>query len=166
MAMAQTCNALGRPDDALHLLDEAAPELEKDERLQYSHAALRLESRALRQPEAPGLRGDLLTIEERLTDLAAARDGDRTAQREPLAMLARAAFTLGDFETSRRLWGQYRQGNPRPAYLPTYWYYVGECGSRLGHPAEARAAYQEAVASEIDTYHARLARERLAALGA
>jgi tetratricopeptide (TPR) repeat protein len=166
MAMAQTCNALGRPDDSLRLLDEAAPELEKDERLRYSHAALRLEAQVLGKPDDPDLMGALLTIEERLMDLAAARDGDRSAQREPLAALARAAFHVRDYAVSRRLWELYRSGNPRPAYLPMYWYYVGECETQLGHPAEARSAYEHAVAAGIATYHARLAHERLASAGA
>ena len=48
-----------------------------------------------------------------------------------------------------------------PVNQPTAWYFLGECHLSLGDTEAARDAFARAVEPEIDTYHARLAAQRL-----
>lgn len=87
--------------------------------------------------------------------------GDRATVIGAYGQLGRAAFFLGDLDMSRAFWERYLELRPNPVYLPLAYFYLGETWLRLGETAQARAAFAQAVAPQIDSYDARRAQSRL-----
>jgi TolA-binding protein len=68
---------------------------------------------------------------------------------------------LKDFERSKSYWERYLSLKPDPAFEPIGLYYLGECHRHLGDVETAKAKFQQAVNTGLDTHHTRLARSRL-----
>jgi tetratricopeptide (TPR) repeat protein len=146
----------GRADDAWRRLQEPLAELGDDAKL-----GLQAEGAACFILAARGLadesRSAAVRIEARLGDF----EGDPATRRTCLYCLARAACTRGDHLAGIDSWTRYLDLGPAPVYYPTAFYFRGECHHQLGQPADARKDYRAAVATDLDTYHARLARRQL-----
>jgi Tetratricopeptide repeat len=72
-----------------------------------------------------------------------------------------AAWTRGDLEEAEHCWTRYLDLSPDPVHRPTALYFRGECRLSRGDEAGASADLRWAVAMEIDSHYARLARRRL-----
>jgi|SRR5579864_5453301 len=103
-----------------------------------------------------------------ILERAETRDGefanDRTAQLNFHALLGKAAAALGDFERGKEHWEQFLALGPNRVNLPSGWYFLGESQRQLGDLEAARAAFQEACAFGVESYHAQLAKEKLSTL--
>jgi predicted negative regulator of RcsB-dependent stress response len=67
-------------------------------------------------------------------------------------------------ELSLQLCQRYLEMNPYPVYLPEIHCLIGECQAALGNKNDARAAWRTALSFGIETHHARVAAQHLAAL--
>ena len=146
----------GRVDDAWDHVQEAVVELGPDPKL-----GLQCDAVASWVLAARGLADD----SRRVADLAGDRlpdpEVDPLAARDLLHSLARAAIERGDPEEGEDLLDRFLDLNPSPVALPTAHYLRGECRRLLGDTPGASADYRAALAPNIDTHHARLARGRL-----
>jgi tetratricopeptide (TPR) repeat protein len=146
----------GRGDDAWRHLGEARAVFGNEAKL-----GLQCESASAWVLAARGLPDE----SQRAADRVEARLGDFAADpgtcRAVLYDLGMAASTRGDHDAGIALWTRYLDLSPYPVYRPTAFYLRGECHRQLGRPAESRADYQAAVATDLDTYTVGLARRRL-----
>jgi tetratricopeptide (TPR) repeat protein len=146
----------GRADDAWVHIQEAITELGNDAKL-----GLKCDGAAAWVFAARGLADDSQRVgaqaESRLHDF----EGDPSTCRAVLYDLGMAACTRGDVEKGEDCWTRYLDLGPDPVYRPTAFYFRGECRRHLGEESKARADFREAVAMEIDSHYARLARHRL-----
>lgn len=145
-----------QPETALSHLQQAAAELQQDEKLSLPCEATAAWVLALlnRREE---VEQKVAQVEARLPQFV----HDRATQGLCCGMLARAIFELKDFERSKGYWERYLSLKPDPAFEPIGLYYLGECHRHLGNVAAAQAKFQQAVNAGIDTHHARLAQSRL-----
>ena len=72
--------------------------------------------------------------------------------------LGMAACVRGDHESGEKCWSRYLELSPDPVHQPTALYFRGECRRGRGDTTGARADFHDAVAMNIDSHHARLAR--------
>jgi predicted negative regulator of RcsB-dependent stress response len=75
--------------------------------------------------------------------------------------LGMAACTRGDHEAGERCFSRYLELSADPVYQPTALYLRGECRRHRGDKSAALADFRTAVAMNIDSLHARLAKSRL-----
>ncbi len=150
----------GRLDAAWRRLEEARPVLCEDAKL-----GLKCESASCWLLAARGLTEESQRLAARVEARIAAFQEDPGTCRGAIYNLGMAACTRGDHDAGVNYWSCYLELSPHPVYQPTAFYYRGECLSQLGRLAEARDNYQAAVAMNIDTHDARLARRRLAEVG-
>jgi tetratricopeptide (TPR) repeat protein len=156
----------------------------------YGRAGLRMEQKrleevpALLEAAAAGVRGDAKltvwcdTAQTRLAALEGRREDalrgldrgerrledfaqDRNTRATILGNLGRAALALGEFQRALGYWQQYLDLPATPVDRPVAYYHLGEALRGLGDEAAARARYREAVATGLDTHHARLAEARV-----
>jgi hypothetical protein len=147
---------LGRWDRAEEYLLQITPSMNTDPKiglmiegaLAWLHAGL-----GRREPA----RNHLARAEARLADFP----DERSTRLGVLALLGRAALLLDDHALAEHLWLSFFDAGPYPGLSPTGFYYLGEARLGLGQVDGARVAFERAVALEIDTHHARLARRRL-----
>jgi tetratricopeptide (TPR) repeat protein len=146
----------GRASDAWSHIQEALAELGNDAKLGLiSEAAL---SRVL---AVHGLISESRQLAARLEPRLAAFERDPGTCRGVLYDLGMAACIREDHDAGIDYWTRYLDLRPNPVYLPTAHYQRGECHRNLGRLTEARDDYRAAVAMNLDTLHARLARRRL-----
>jgi tetratricopeptide (TPR) repeat protein len=150
---------MGRTEDAWQHLSEAVTELGSDFKLGLWCDATAAWVFALRGDvdRSAQIAGE---VEARLPELAQ----DRRAQLNALIHLARAAFARGDYAEGVGCWERALELNPDPIERVSVLYYLGECHEHLHDSRAAEAAYREAIAMEIDSHNAQLARQRLAEL--
>ena len=86
---------------------------------------------------------------------------DPSTCRGVLHDLGMAACARGDHHAGIDCWTRYLGLSPDPVHQPTAFYQRGECHRQLGQVTEARNDYRAAVATNLDTHHARLAQQRL-----
>lgn len=146
----------GRADDAWTHIQEAISVLGNDAKL-----GLNCEATAAWVLAARGLDDDSRRVaglvEARLSEF----EQDPSTCRGVLYDLGMAAWTRGDHETCEDCWTRYLGLSPDPVHRPTALYYRAECRRHRGDSAGAVAELREAVAMNIDSHHARLARGRL-----
>ncbi len=145
-----------QPETALNHLQQAAAELQQDEKLSLSCEATAAWVFALLNRPAE-MEQKIQVVEARLPQFV----HDRATQGLCYGMLARAIFELNDFERSKSYWERYLSLKPDPAFEPIGLYYLGECHRHLGDMETAKAKFQQAVRLGIDTHHTWLAQERL-----
>jgi tetratricopeptide (TPR) repeat protein len=151
---------LGRLDEAMAKLDEAAHELANDPKLGASLDATFAWVHALR-----GERGEAHSY---LASADARRDAvadDRTTQKTIVKLLGRASLVLGQTEQAEALFEEYLDLAPEPAYSPSGLYYLAACRYRLGDHAGSLELFREAAATNYGLRYERLARERVRAWG-
>lgn len=145
----------GRAEDAWVHIQEAVAVLGDDAKL-----GLKCDSAASWVFAARGLIDD----SRRVADQAEARlphfDHDPSTCRGVLYDLGMAAWTRGDSEVGESCWNRYLGLKPDPVNRPTALYFRGECRLHQGNTTDARADFHDAVAMDIDTHYARLARRR------
>jgi tetratricopeptide (TPR) repeat protein len=153
---ARTEAQCGRPDDAWQRLQGALDELAADAKL-----GLRGEAVACWILAARGLADESRDVAARVEARLGDFEGDPGTRRATFYDLGRAACLRGDHEEGVAYWTRYLALNPDPVYHPTALYLRGECHRQLGRLNDARADYRAAVATNLDTHHARLARRQL-----
>lgn len=149
----------GCPERAMECLREAAKTLGNEEKLGL--ACLATEAWILACLD----RGE--EARQRLEEAQeqAARFADsRATQTSCWALLGRAAWELGDDALCLQLWERFLQLHPDPVDIPRARYYIGLCRARRGDNEAARAAFQAAIDTGLQTYHTQKAEERLAVL--
>lgn len=146
----------GRADDAWVHIQEAVSELGNDAKL-----GLQCDAAASWIFAARGLADDSRRVADQAKARLADFERDPSTCRGVLYDLGMAAWTRGDHETGEELWSRYLDLRPDPVYRPTALYFRGECRRLQGNTPGAKADFREAVAMEIDTHYARLARRRL-----
>jgi len=145
-----------QPQTALNHLHQAAAELQQDEKLSLHYEATAAWVLALLNRREEGEQ-KIAQVEARLPQFV----HDRATQGLCGGMLARAIFELKDFERSKSYWERYLSLKPDPAFEPIGLYYLGECHRHLGDVETAKAKFQQAVNTGLDTHHTRLARSRV-----
>lgn len=149
----------GYPERALERLREAEKTLGKEEKLGL--ACLSTEAWILaclgRREEARQRLEEAQEQAERFAD-------SRATQAGCCSMLGRATWELGEDALCLQLWERFLQLPPDPADLPRAHYYIGLCRARRGENEAARAAFQAAIDTGLQTYHTQKAEERLAVL--
>jgi tetratricopeptide (TPR) repeat protein len=149
----------GRADDAWRHIHEALAELGNDAKLGLKCQAVLSWVHAVRG-DADESQRLAASLEPRLADF----ERDPGTCRGALHDLGMAAGARGDHATGIDCWTRYLALGPHPVYRPNALYHRGECHRHLGHLDEARADYEAAVAMNIDSHFARLARRRLGEL--
>jgi tetratricopeptide (TPR) repeat protein len=96
-------------------------------------------------------------VQTRLADF----ERDPSTCRGALFDLGMAACARGDHEEGERCWSRYLELSPDPVYQPTALYFRGECRRHRGDTSGAQDDFRQAVAMNIDSHYARLARGRL-----
>ena len=86
---------------------------------------------------------------------------DASTQLDCLELIGRSMMVIGEVERAKCCWERFLATTHPPIAEPTGRYYLGECRWHLGDPAGARKEFRRATALGIDSYHARLADERL-----
>ena len=146
----------GRVDDAWVDIQQAISELAGDAKLGVKCDAAAAYIHATR-----GLADDSRRVasqaEARLLKFA----GDPSTCRGVLYDLGMAACARGDHEIGETCWTRYLELSPDPVYRPTALYLRGECYRHRGERPSAEADYRAAVAMNIDSHYAGLARRRL-----
>ncbi|WP_125206276.1 hypothetical protein [Capsulimonas corticalis] len=107
-----------------------------------------------------GARRQLDEFEEALTQLR----GDRQTLTRVTSCLGRVAMRIEDWDQSERLWQYFLATTITPVEAVTGEYFLAETLIQLDRSEESRIAYERAAAFGIDTYYARLAREKLQTL--
>jgi len=152
---------LGHGDAALALIRHVEPEFAGDPKLSVTLDASAALVHALRDER------DLA-----LARIAAAEEGrrkvpaDGTTQKSTLSLLGRAALRIDLPERAESFLRAYLELKPDPLYLPFAFYHLAECRRRIGDEAGGREFDTKAAATRFGSQWERLARERLAALGA
>src|SRR5262249_26691105 len=82
---------------------------------------------------------------------------DRATQVVALAFLGSAALTRDDFAQAERLFLRVRHIGHDAVYEARLLYELAQCRRQQGDDAGARALFQEAAATGLDTHYARLA---------
>jgi tetratricopeptide (TPR) repeat protein len=146
----------GRAEDAWFHIQEAIGELDNDAKLGLKcHAAKSLVLAA---------RG-LADESRQVADEAEARlpefEADPSTGRGVLYDLGMAAGIRGDYEQGEDCWNRYLELHPDPVYQPTALCHRGECRFQQGDTSNAKADFRTAVAMNIDSHYAGLARRRL-----
>jgi tetratricopeptide (TPR) repeat protein len=147
----------GRADDAWANILRAQSELASDAKL-----GLKCEAAAAFVMAARGLAGDSRRLADQVEDRLAEFAHDPSTCRACLYDLGLAAHARGDHEKGKDCWNRYLELGPDPVHRPTALYFRGECRRHHGDTSGAAADFREAVAMDIDTYYAGLARARLA----
>jgi tetratricopeptide (TPR) repeat protein len=146
----------GRPQDAWAHIKEAISILANDAVL-----GLKCESAKSWVLASGGLADDSRRVaaqaQARLTEF----EGDMSTCRGVMYDLGMAACKRGDHEEGEHCWSRYLELSPDPVYRPTAYYFRGECRFQRGNSSDAKADFRAAVAFDIDTHYARLARRRL-----
>jgi tetratricopeptide (TPR) repeat protein len=149
----------GNPQKAMECLREAMRTLGQEEKLGL--ACLCTEAWILaclgRHEEA---RQRLAEAQEK----ARSFPDSRATQADCWSLLGRAAYELGDDALCLQLWERFLQLRPDPVDVPRAQLYIGQCRARLGDNEAARAAFQAAKDTGLQTYHTHKAQERLAVL--
>jgi tetratricopeptide (TPR) repeat protein len=146
----------GRADDAWAHVQEAKAELAKDAKLGLKcdgAVAWILAVRGLAD-ESRQVAGQ---VEARLTEF----ERDPSTCRGVMYDLGFAANARGDHENGEKCWNSYLELSPDPVHQPTALYHRGECRRQRGDTSGALADFRAAVAMNIDSHHASLARHRL-----
>jgi tetratricopeptide (TPR) repeat protein len=151
--------ACGRVDDAWRHIHEALAELRDDARL-----GLKCEAALSRVLAVRGDAGESQRLAASLEPRLAAFERDPGTCRGVLYDLGMAACARGDHAAGIDCWTRYLALRSHPVYQPTAYYHRGECQRHLGRLDDARADYEAAVAMNIDSHFARLARRRLGEL--
>ncbi len=146
----------GRADDAWVHIQEAKAVLANDAKLglkcegavAWVFAARRLADESRR------VAGE---VEARLVDF----ERDPSTCRGVMYDLGMAACTRGDHEAGERCFSRYLELSPDPVHHPTALYFRGECRRQRGDAAGALADFRAAVAMNIDSHYAQLARRGL-----
>ena len=146
----------GRTDDAWVHIQQAISELGNDAKLGLNCEAASAWILAA-SGHADESRRVAAEVEARLLDF----EHDPSTCRAVLYDLGMAACARGDHEQGEDYWSRYLDLSPDPVYRPTALYFRGECLRHLGDAADAEADFREAIAMDIDTHYARLARSRL-----
>jgi tetratricopeptide (TPR) repeat protein len=146
----------GRGDAAWSHIQDALVVLQKDAKLGLVCEAVCCWALAVRglADESQSVSSE---IETRLGDF----ERDPKTCRGVLHDLGMAACARGDHHAGIDCWARYLGLRPDPVHQPTAFYKRGECHRELGQHTEAHNDYRAAVAMNLDTYHARLARQRL-----
>jgi tetratricopeptide (TPR) repeat protein len=149
----------GRTDDAWVHIQQAISELGNDAKLGLKcNAAAAWVLAARGDAEESRRLND--QVEERLIDF----QHDPSTCRGALYDLGMAACTRGDHEQGESCWSRYLELSPDPVHRPTALYFRGECRRHQGNPATALADFRQAIAMDIDSHYAQLARRRLGEL--
>ncbi len=146
----------GRADDAWAHIQEAKAVLANDAKLGLKcdgALAWILAVRGLAD-ESRRVAGE---VESRLVDF----EQDPSTRRGVMYDLGFAASTRGDHENAEKCWSSYLELSPDPVHQPTALYFRGECRRGRGDTSGGLADFREAVAMNIDSCHARLARRGL-----
>lgn len=146
----------GRVDDAWRHVEEALKELASDAKLGFRAEAVSCWILAAR-----GLADESRGVSERVEARLGEFEGDPGTSRATFYDLGRAACLRGDHQAGIDYWTRYLALRPDPVYHPTALYFRGECYRQLGRTDDARNDYRAAVATNLDTHHARLARQQL-----
>jgi tetratricopeptide (TPR) repeat protein len=149
----------GRADDAWVHIREALAELGTDAKL-----GLKCDAAASWVFAARGLADESLRVAGQVEARLPAFEADPSTCRGVLFDLGMAACTRGDHEAGEDCWTRYLELSPEPVYHPTALYFRGECRRHLGDTSNAATDFRAAVALDIDTHHARLARRQLQAM--
>ena len=150
----------GRGDDAWAHILEAQSELASDAKL-----GLKCDAAAAWVIAVRGLVGDSRRLADQVEDRLAEFARDPSTCRGALYDLGMAAFARGDHDKCEDCWDRYLELSPDPVHQPTALYFRGECRRHRGDASGAAADFRQAVAIDIDTHDARLARQRLGDLG-
>ncbi len=146
----------GRAEDAWNHIQEAHALLREDPKL-----GLKCEAALAFVLAARGQAEDSRHLAESVELGLADFDSDPSTCRGVYYDLGLAAGLRGDFAVGVDFWTRYLALGPDPVWQPTALYFRAECRRQLGQHALARDDYQAAVAMSLDTYHSRLARQRL-----
>ncbi|MCW3059616.1 MAG: Tetratricopeptide repeat [Capsulimonas sp.] len=147
----------GRPEEADPYLRSAEREFACDAKLSLWCRSMRTWLDATTGNRAAAMQG-IDYLEAQIANFP----HDRGTALSLASSVARAVYLLGDYERSQRLWQNYLEMSPDPVEIPKGYYYLGESLFALGETDAARAAFLHSIEQNIDTHHARLARERLA----
>ncbi len=147
----------GRVDDALAHIQQAIEVLGNDAKL-----GLYCEGALAWVHAARGLADESRRVAAQAEARLAEYDGDPSTCRGVYYDLGMAACKRGDYENGENCWDQYLELFPDPVHQPTALYFRGECRLHLGEKSAAIADFRAAVAMNIDTHYAGLARKRLA----
>jgi tetratricopeptide (TPR) repeat protein len=146
----------GRADDAWAHIQEAIAELGSDAKL-----GLKCEAATSWVLAVRGLADDSRRVADQAEARLADFEDDPGTCRGVLYDLGMAAWTRGDHEVGEDCWSRYLERDPDPVYRPSALYFRAECRRERGDRSGAIADLREAVAMDIDTHRARLARRRL-----
>jgi tetratricopeptide (TPR) repeat protein len=149
----------GHPEKALECLREAEESLGKEEKLGL--ACLTTEAWIL---ACLGRREESRQKLEEAQEQAQRFPDSRATQASCCCLLGRAAYAQGDDALCLDLWERFLQLRPDPVDIPRAHYYIGLCRARREEIEAARAAFQAAIDTELQTYHTQKAEERLANL--
>ena len=147
----------GRSDDAWAHVQEAISVLGNDAKL-----GLKCDAAASWVLAVRGLADDSRHVGDLVESRLSEFEQDPSTCRGALYDLGMAAWTRGDHETCEDCWSRYLLLSPDPVHRPAALYYRAECRRQRGDSSGAIADLREAVAMNIDSHHARLARGRLA----
>jgi tetratricopeptide (TPR) repeat protein len=160
MELATLQAEVGRFDEALASIDQAATELARDPKL-----SVILHSSAAVVHALAGHR------DEAIARIEAAEEGrhgvpeDVGTQRGALYLIGRAALLIAEPEWAETLLQEYLDSGPNPVFRPYAFYHLAECRRRLGDESGGRAHDREAASTQFGAVWERLARERLATTG-
>ncbi len=146
----------GRADDAWAHIQEAKAVLANDAKLGLKcegAVAWILAVRGLAD-ESRRIAGE---VETRLVDF----EQDPSTCRGVMYDLGFAASTRGDHTHGERCWSRYLELSADPVHQPTALYFRGMCRRGRGDNSGALADFRDAVAMNIDSHYARLARHKL-----
>jgi tetratricopeptide (TPR) repeat protein len=146
----------GRANDAWAHIQEALAILVNDAKL-----GLKCESAKSWVLAARGLADDSRRVAAQAHARLSEFEGDMSTCRGVMYDLGMAACKRGDHEEGEHCWSRYLELSPDPVYRPTAYYFRGECRRERGNASDAKADFRAAVALDIDTHYARLARRRL-----
>jgi tetratricopeptide (TPR) repeat protein len=153
LARSQIEAECGRADDAWAHIQEAIAVLANDAKL-----GLKCEGAAAWVFAARGLADESrrvgALVEARLVDF----EQDPSTCRGVMYDLGMAACARGDHEAGEKCFSRYLELSPDPVHQPTALYFRGECRRRRGDTSGALADFRAAVAMNIDSHYARLAR--------
>ena len=156
MNMATHRALLGRLDQASDNLCAATGELSADPKLALVCEAAWACLMARRGDRESALWRTNLVLQE-LDEHS--RDG--STRLDCLEQIGQAMLLTGEFERAKECWERFLATTHPPVAEPTGRYHLGVCQWHLGDPDAARGSFRRAAAQGINSYHARLAEERL-----
>jgi tetratricopeptide (TPR) repeat protein len=152
---------LGRPSEALPLLDGAIVALTNDSKLNLIYRGNRVWARA-----ASGRQEETQTEAQRIAEQLPEFASSRGTQLDILYSLGRAYLVQENYTYSLACWEQYLEQKPDPVNRPTGLYYAALCHLKQGRTDSALSLLHQVIESGLDRYSVRLAQKQLEALRA